>query len=133
MKASALSSFGNVAGVVAFGILPIMSEMKKAQQEHKSRLWAGVSSGISYIGLPIVLTGFNFTKATVAFTALGAVTTLPAFVDKISGLVQTRNQWIRQAATPFSHRFDASDWTAAAQQRGMQAMNGYKSMIGNEA
>lgn len=129
----ALRSFGIVGGVAAFSIPSILGDMKKAEQEHKSKLWAGAKSAIAYNWQPIMLLGLSGTRQFASFGYMGLLLGAGQITKAGIDIVNNRNSWIRSAATPFSHSFDASDWAAEAQQRGMQTITGVRSIIGSEA
>jgi len=130
---SPLRSFGIVAGLSLFSIPAVYSDIKKAEQEHKSKVWAGTKSAIANNWQNIMVVGWGGFKQLRGIAFLGLLMGAGTLTQAGVAAVNARNTWIRQAATPFSHSFQMSDWAAAAQQRGMQTITGVRSIIGSEA
>lgn len=130
---SPLRSFGITAAAVGFSAIPIHQAIKDAEAEHKSKLWAGVKSAVENSWQPLIMTGWGAFKQLRSAAFLGVLMQAGTLAGTAMSLAVSRNNFYRQAVTPFSHRFDHSDYTSAAQQRGMQTITGVRSMIGNEA
>jgi len=129
----AFRSLGIVAGVAAFSVPSVLNDMKTAEQEHKSKLWAGTKSAVAYNWQNVAMIGWGGFKQLRGMVWLGVLSAAAPITSGILTATGARNRWIRQAATPFSHSFQMSDWAAASQQRGMQTITGVRSLIGSEA
>jgi len=133
MRVSSLKSLRIIGGGAIFSTPAVLSDMQTAEQEHKSRLWAGAKSAVANNWQYLVMTGWGGLRQLRSFGYLGLLSAAAPMATAVANTISQRNYWIRQAATPFSHRFDHSDWTAAFQQRGMQKIAGVRGLIGSEA
>ena len=111
---------------------PMMkTDIDVARRENRSVMWAGAKSAVRNNWINIVTIG----ASRPGLMALGfiALDTAPALVNLGYGMLRQRNDEIRLSHTPFSQRWEHTDWTWRAQQRGMQSISGANSMIGSEA
>jgi len=115
----------------AFTYPQIREDIDLARRENRSVLWAGTKSAVKNNWVWMVTIGAN--RPTLMAMGLIALQAAPALVNLGAGLVRERNDAIRLSATPFSQRFEHSDWTWRSQQRGLQSINGVHGMIGSEA
>ena len=104
----------------------------KAFKEHRSVPGEFVRSSFANSWPLLVTAGMGLGAAATA-QALFMLPAIPALATGIYGYSVTRNSYLRQAATPFSHRFTHSEFAGAAQQQGMASIQGAQSLIGSEA
>lgn len=126
-----IKPWGNVAVNAAFTYPQMRQDIELARREHRSVMWAGAKSAVKNNWMAIVTIGAS--RPGLMMLGFMALEAAPALVNLGAGIIRERNDAIRLAATPFSQRFEHTDWTWRSQQRGMQAISGARSMIGSEA
>lgn len=124
--------FAKDMGMGALWTAPfVIGEVRAAKAEGKDPIMAGVKSIVSNNWMNLMFAG---SKAPgFGMFAYPLLTSLGASYTAGRAFVGGHNITMRQSATPFSNSFEHSDVTYAAQQRGMATINGYRSMLGNEA
>jgi hypothetical protein len=109
-----LKPVGTVAGVV----LPIglaRSGYNRRVQERQNPILAAGMEGVN-AAMQLLL------PLPTQIALFGVVPLARAGAAAVLGRVHEHNNYIRAARTPFSHRFEHSQMTAAAQSRGLQAI-----------
>jgi hypothetical protein len=114
-----------------FSYPAIKYDIDNARRENKSVLWAGVKSAVKNNWTYLLVLGTS--NPALAMTGVSLLLASPAIISAGIGFTRARNDAIRLTATPFSQRFEHSDWTWREQQRGMSAISGARNMIGSEA
>jgi hypothetical protein len=109
----------------------VIGSVRAAKNEGKDPLMAGVKSIVSNNWMNIAFAGSKLPGW--GMFAYPILTSLGAGYTAGRAFVGGHNITMRRTATPFSNSFEHSDVTYAAQQRGMATINGYRSMLGNEA
>lgn len=132
MRVPNLGIGGAVLGATALTIpLNILPDMRAAKKEHKSQLAAGVKSAVRNNWQNLILMGMQNQMKGIG--ALLLISSAAGISSGLNNVISYRNSWIRSAATPFSARYEHSDWAAQAQQRGMQSITGIRGYLGSEA
>jgi hypothetical protein len=123
--------FRDFPGQLLFSYGAIREDIDNARRENRSVLWAGATSAIKNNWTYLLILGTA--NPTIAMTGVSLLLASPFLMSYGVGMARERNDNIRLAATPFSQRFEHSDWTWREQQRGMSAISGARNMIGSEA
>lgn len=126
-----INQFGNVGIGAALTYPMIHRDIEEARRENRSVLWAGTKSAVRNNWMNVISTGAS--RPGMLFLGFAALQVAPALVGVAHGMIRQRNDEIRLSHTPFSQRFEHTDWTWREQQRGMQSISGARSLVGSEA
>jgi hypothetical protein len=108
-----------------------VDDLHKAHEQNQSMLWAGTKSAVKLGWQPLLMWGVK--NPMLGWLGLSAIIMAPPLLSAGAQYIRQRNDWIRSAATPFSQKFEHTQWTSQAQQRGLQSISGARSLIGMEA
>jgi len=119
-----LGAAGNALNIGMFGVFAYQDANERIKQgENPSSAWA--KAGARQIPWLIM--------SAPAAMAFDMIPMLPAITRATTMAWQARSGYIRSASTPFSHRFEHTDATAKAMQRGLSAISNSRGELGSEA
>jgi hypothetical protein len=121
----------SLAANTIFNSIPVISSVQEARREHKSVMWAATKSAVRNNWQFIITLGMRHQM--LGMFALGLVESAPPLIGLAGQFVKNRNDELRLSHAPFSQRFEHSDMTYKHQLRGLQSIQGTRSMIGGEA
>ncbi len=116
---------------LAGGAYPVVKDTYAAYRDHKNVPIAFAKSTLANTWPFIVTAGMRGASITAPLLFLAPA--LPSIAAGITGVVSMRNSYTQSVGRPFGHRTEHSDFALSCMQRGLQSINGTRSMIGNEA
>lgn len=126
MKAMTGASLANPLWLIS-----VPKEISHAREEHKSVAKALGSSFLRNNWQSLLFLG---TKHPFLYQLeLSALMMLPNAVSPVITGINDRINTMRRVTTPFSQRFEHSDWSLRSQQMGLQSISQGQGFIGSEA
>lgn len=118
---------------IAWGAFPIVGAAAQAHREKRDVITAAARATVETQWPLVVAMGIRAPLYGPAVVGLSLLGTVPDLAGAAHGLIRARNVGISEARRPFSHRFEHTQASFEAQQRGLQSIYGARSMIGAEA